>query len=83
MLLKLISELQKPIKEDPNTALKAGLNLKDAGHSLAIKCSIEWKATAYNGGMKPCNLCLSEILATLLAEQDNQTHCKMPTLQQI
>ena len=65
-----IQSFKNPSKRNQTELSKLIWNLKDAGHSPAIKWSIACRATAYTCGMKQCHLCLSEKLAILLAKPD-------------
>ena len=65
-----IQSFKNPSKRNQTELSKLIWNLKDAGHSPAIKWSIACRATVYTCGMKQCHLCLSEKLAILLAKPD-------------
>jgi len=61
---------KNPSKRFQTELAKLVWNLKDAGHTPAIKCSIACKAKPYAGGWNQCQLCLSEKLAILQADPD-------------
>jgi len=61
---------KNPSKRFQTELSKLVCNLKDAGHTPAIKWSILCKAKPYAGGGNRCQLCLSEKLANLQAEPD-------------